>query len=151
MTNLMASIVWNKRSRRISCNRDTLRHIARDNCARADDGIIPDLNAGQYNRTAPDPHISSDPDRLSKLKPCFATVSIPWMICRQDLHIGTDLRHVADVHCADIQNDAAVIKEHIVAQMDVVSIVGVEGRSQRTSRSAPAEPFVQYDGACVLI
>jgi hypothetical protein len=103
-------------------------HIAGHHSARADDRIIFYDYAGQKDRPATDPHISSDSDGPAKLQAGVALLTITRMVRRVDLNCGPDLCAIIDRDRCNIENHAVEIQKHAFPDPDVVPVVAKERR-----------------------
>jgi hypothetical protein len=77
---------------RIAHGCDASRHVASDHTACADQRIVADTHARQDYRTAPDPYITPDADRATKLQSGGPVNRIAWVIGGKDLNPWSDLR-----------------------------------------------------------
>lgn len=78
---------------------------------------------------ATDPNILAYNDSLAQLKTGSTLGGVSRMVCRVDLHGGTDLRTSANRHWHHVQDYAVEIQEHVFAEMDVKAIVAMERRA----------------------
>ena len=65
------------------------------------------------------------------------------MIGAVDLDDGPDLRSRADLYQDAVEEDAAEIEEHAVAEANVVAIVAMEGRPHHDARADMAEALAE--------
>src|SRR5258706_10668671 len=90
----------------VANNRDTLRHVAGDNCAGPDHCIIADVYSRKDDGAAAYPNILSDRYGTAELGACLADCRIARMIGRVYLDSRPDLRSGADGRGNDVKNDA---------------------------------------------
>lgn len=82
--------------RRIASDGDARRHIAGDDAARPDNGMIPDRDARQDDGATTDPDIAADGNGAAKFQHFLAQRRVAWVVGCQDLHARTDLRSIAN-------------------------------------------------------
>ena len=109
-----------------------------------------DANAGQDDRTAADPHVRADVDRLPKL-PLSSLPGVHRMHRRIDLHRGTEEREAADSNRTDVEHDAIEIEEHAFTELDVRTVVAEERRLHPHGVAAAGEqPSQQFPALLAL-
>jgi hypothetical protein len=96
-------------SRRIANDCDALRHVARDDRAGSDNGIIADGNARQDNCPTTDPNILPDRNWTAKLGAGFSNGGVARMIGCVYLDRRPDLRSSADRHDGNVKDDAVKV------------------------------------------
>src|ERR687885_424213 len=83
-------------ARRVADGHDVRREVARDDGARADDGIVADGDARADDRTTPEPDVVAERDRLARLPPRTARFRVDRVRRRQQLDARAELARGAD-------------------------------------------------------
>src|SRR5665213_3257382 len=113
---------------RISTDRLPAPDIPGHDAAGADHGPVTDRDAGQDDGAAADPDVGADPHRTAEFDAAPPRHGIARMVCGINLHRGSDLGAITDHNFNDIEDDAVEIKEHAVAETDVVAVVAEKRR-----------------------
>src|SRR5690606_31083196 len=98
------------------------RNVSSHDAPSSDDRSLTDRDAGAKDRTATDPHVRTNLDRLAEflLSP---KLGIHWMRGGVNLHRGAKKRKVPDPDLADIQDHAVEIKKDPLAKQDIRAVV----------------------------
>ena len=106
--------------------------------------------SGAAQRTAADPHVGSDLNRLAELL-MAAQLGFERVSGRVNLHGRTELYVVPDPDLAHVQYDAVEIEKTCFAKQDVGPVVTEERRLKPNVVAAVAEQFAKDASAFILL
>ncbi|KAF2144250.1 uncharacterized protein K452DRAFT_155374 [Aplosporella prunicola CBS 121167] len=114
---------------RIPCDDVEGRYALGDNAGGANGAAAPDGHAGQDAHAAADPAVLPDVDFLAELGAVGAVAEegIERVGAAVEGDVGTDEGARADGHQARVEDGAAVVDVHILAQLDIGAVVHVYG------------------------
>src|SRR5690606_1357252 len=118
-----------QRSGGVADHRRARRDIMGHNSARADDGSVANGDARQNDRPATDPDVIADGNGLAPFHSGRTALAVARPILGQQLYSGPELAAGANADFADIHEKTAVIDKAIRPEMDVFSVIDVEGRA----------------------
>ena len=104
------------------------RHVLCHDRARADNCAFPNRHAGADRHPRAKPHLVSDHDRLGEHPAALLGIRI--VVERRDDRLRTDQHVVADCDAALVLELTARVDEHALADLRVLSAIGMERREE---------------------
>ena len=104
------------------------RYILRYDGTSANHGAVSDGYPRKDQRTTPYPHVPAYGDRTAELQHLPAQTRITRVVRGKNLNARPNLRPVPNGDFHDIEDHAIEVKEYVIAEMDVVSVIAVKRR-----------------------
>src|ERR1700720_1222800 len=130
-------------ARRIAEGSNARGHVASDNTTRTDHCVIANSDARQHYCAAPDPYVTPDADRATKLQPEGPLSCIAWVVGGEDLSPWPDLGLVTNSDLYDIEGHAVEVQEHIRTETYIEAVVAVKRWPNHSALANRSEAFQQ--------
>lgn len=117
----------------VSCGNGPVGDIFGDYTAGSDYGIVSDVYARTNDRISADPYIIAQNDLNAVLIHGVAGIGVYRMSSGIDSYIGGKLAVISDFYFCHVQNGAVIVGEEVFSYLNVISIIAVEGRIDKSS------------------
>lgn len=140
----LAVVDFLQNARWVAADDDIVRYVFYDDRAGSDHDVIADGDAGPDDGIAAKPDIVADCHRLAVFTPGISGCRFEWMRRRVNTDFWGHHAIVADDNVADIKDDAIVIREKILADMDVAAVIAIEWRPDVEQLACFAKNIFQH-------
>lgn len=131
-------------ARWIAADNDVIGYVFYDDRAGSDHDIIADGDPWPDNGIAAKPHIVADCHRLAEFTSGVPGGRFEWMRRCINADFGGHHAIVADDDVADIEDDAIVIREKILTDVDVAAVIAIKRRPDVEQLACFAEQIFQH-------
>ena len=127
----------------ISCRENMGRDITGDDASGTDRCATAYGNPCVDDRSATDPDVVFYDDGKCIFQSLFSQFRVQWMISRVNMDIGSQKYMVANAYFGAVQKNAVCIGVEVMADMQVIAVVAMEGRNDFDIRFAGTQKIFE--------